>query len=199
MQYLLTVDSRVRITVVTDVPYDEQVRALALGPDIEVLGTPPSFRPPHARYKARALEWFRVQKQLADSEWVLHLDEETIVDAHAVRTCIEFAEGQEDYELGQGPILYNAHEYWKKPFLTVADLTRSRDDYARFWFAYRHVHRPIFGVHGSFLLTSGRVENAVGWDTDSLVEDFWFGLGVRGTHLLFFFPLVFLLLLITEE
>lgn len=63
--------------------------------------------------------------------------------------------------------------------LTVADMSRSRDDYARYYFAHNFVHRPIFGVHGSFLLTSGKVENAVCWDTDSLVEDYWFGLQVR--------------------
>ena len=36
------------------------------------------------------------------------------------------------------------------------------------------VHRPIFGCHGSFLLTNGLVENAVTWDLGSLTEDYQF-------------------------
>ncbi len=61
---------------------------------------------------------------------------------------------------------------------TIADIPRSRDDYGRYFVANSFLHFPILGVHGSFLLISGKVQNAVGWDTDSAAEDMWFGLEV---------------------
>lgn len=36
------------------------------------------------------------------------------------------------------------------------------------------MQRPIFGIHGSFLLLNGEAENQVGWDFSSLAEDFEF-------------------------
>jgi len=62
--------------------------------------------------------------------------------------------------------------------ITAADICRCRDDLGKFFLASSRLHVPVFGVHGSFLLVRGKVENEVGWDTDSLVEDFRFSLQV---------------------
>lgn len=53
---------------------------------------PKSFQPKVARYKARALEWFRIQQTLSNEDWVLHLDEETRVDEKVIKTCLNFIE-----------------------------------------------------------------------------------------------------------
>lgn len=68
---------------------------------VHLIGTPSSFQPPKALYKARALEWFRLQAKLDDDEWVLHLDEETIVDDHTIQACLKFAETETQFDMGQ--------------------------------------------------------------------------------------------------
>ncbi len=61
---------------------------------------PADFRPSKARFKARSLEWFRLSRRLCDSDWVLHLDEETIIDQCALAACINFIE-QSTFQIGQ--------------------------------------------------------------------------------------------------
>ncbi|KUJ23676.1 uncharacterized protein LY89DRAFT_744129 [Mollisia scopiformis] len=113
---------------------------------------------------------------LQETDWVLHLDEETIVDEHTVKNCIDFAEQQDQYDLGQGVIFYNAFGFWRQTLITFADIVRARDDLGKFYFAHNYFHVPVFGIHGSFLFINGKLENQIGWDTESLVEDFWFGI-----------------------
>lgn len=74
--------------------------------------------------------------------------------------------------------MYNAYQFWSHKLITAADICRCRDDLGKFFLAHSRLHVPVFGVHGSFLLVRGKVENEVGWDTDSLVEDFRFSLQV---------------------
>jgi hypothetical protein len=59
---------------------------------VEILFVPPSFKPPKALYKARALEYARLGHSLGPEDWVLHLDEETTIDAYAVKACLNFIE-----------------------------------------------------------------------------------------------------------
>jgi hypothetical protein len=74
--------------------------------------------------------------------------------------------------------MYNAHNFWQYTLPTIADIPRARDDYGKYFVAHSFIHVPVAGVHGSFLLISGLVQNAVGWDTASAAEDMWFGLEV---------------------
>jgi hypothetical protein len=106
------------------------------------------------------------------------MDEETVIDEHTVKAAIQFIEEEKGYHLGQGIILYNAHNFWKHTLPTIADIPRARDDYGKFFIGPSFIHHPFLGMHGSFLLISGSVQNAVGWDTDSKAEDMWFGLEV---------------------
>ena len=53
---------------------------------------PTSYKPQYARYKARALEYFRTHVQLDEDDWVLHLDEETQLDAYAIKAVLDFIE-----------------------------------------------------------------------------------------------------------
>ncbi len=154
---------RVELCVVTDAPLD-----------VPHLLVPPTFRTRHGRYKARALEYFRRQQHFGPGDWVLHLDEESVIDEHGLRACIDFCE-RSPYLYGQGPIFYNNHEFWRRPILTAADCIRAADDVGKFHLQLAALHRPIFGLHGSFLLAKGSLEDEITWDLrGSLVEDYAF-------------------------
>lgn len=154
---------RVELCVVTD-------HAL----DIPHLLVPAEFRTRHARYKARALEYFRQQQQFGPGDWVLHLDEESVLDRHGLAACIDYCE-RSPYLYGQGAIFYNNHGFWRHPVLTAADCIRVGDDVAKFHLQLARLHRPIFGLHGSFLLAKGSLEDEITWDLRaSLVEDYAF-------------------------
>ncbi|KAJ5780347.1 hypothetical protein N7457_005507 [Penicillium paradoxum] len=121
---------------------------------VNVVKVPASFQPDHAKYKGRALEWCRRYWRLSEHDWVLHLDEETEIDAYLVQACIDFIErGTED----------------------IGMIFRVAEDFGRFQLPVRLFKRPLLGwMHGSFILINGAVENQVTWDTGCLAEDFWF-------------------------
>ena len=137
---------------------------------------PKSFKTDKAKHKARALEWYRQKMQFSERDWILHLDEESVIDKTSVLACFDFILGAADgCDWGQGVILYNQHNYWKGNWIfNVADSIRVADDLGRFRFQYEWLKAPVFGAHGSFLLTNGRVENQVTWDLGSLTEDYEF-------------------------
>ncbi|KAJ5087122.1 hypothetical protein N7456_010738 [Penicillium angulare] len=68
---------------------------------VNVVEVPDSFQPAHAKYKARALEWFRKHLRLCENDWVLHLDEETKIDTVAE----DFARFQLPVRLFKRPLL----------------------------------------------------------------------------------------------
>jgi hypothetical protein len=59
---------------------------------VEIVVVPADFIARKARYKARALEFFRRSAKLHNDDWVLHLDEETQIDSFAVRACLDLIE-----------------------------------------------------------------------------------------------------------
>ena len=115
---------------------------------------PPEFQTRHARYKARALEYFRQQQRFGPGDWVLHLDEESVVDSRTVAACQDYCR-RSPYIYGQGLILYNNYEFWRHPLQTAADCIRVADDLGKFHLQLARIHWPIFGLHGSFLLVKG--------------------------------------------
>lgn len=144
---------------------------------VKIHGVPSSYTPRVARHKARSLEWFRVNMRLQDDDWVLHIDEETVIDEYLIRKCIEIITKQDHDEIGTGVIHYNIEGYWSSIVPTIGDLSRVQDDWGRCqWFA-NCPHRAALGIHGSFFLSSGKAENAVTWQTAHLTEDYWFLLG----------------------
>jgi hypothetical protein len=165
---------QVELCVVTDNPVP-----------IPHLLVPATFRARCARYKARALEYFRQQQRFGPGDWVLHLDEESVLDARGLRACEEYCR-RSPYLYGQGPIFYNNHEFWRYPVETAADCIRAADDVGKFHLQLARLRWPIFGLHGSFLLVKGSLEDEITWDLQgSLVEDYAFavecmrrGLGV---------------------
>lgn len=60
--------------------------------------------------------------------------------------------------------------------LSAAEVNRIAEDFGRFQLPLLLFRRPFLGwTHGSWLLINGAVENAIGWDTDNVCEDYWFG------------------------
>ncbi|EXJ91982.1 hypothetical protein A1O3_00532 [Capronia epimyces CBS 606.96] len=171
---LKSIDGRLEFHIVTEedaVSGLQHLKGLA-----QVHGVPSKFAPRKAKYKARALEWFRQKQTLTAQDWILHVDEETMLDHFALRACLETVETDGKASIAQGVILYNARHYWKNILTTYADCVRTLDDFGRYQFQFNHVHRPVFGMHGAYLLINGEVENAVTWETDNLTEDYWFAL-----------------------
>ena len=61
------------------------------------------------------------EKPVTENDWVLHLDEESVIDDLSVQRCLEFIRFETDYHFGQGVILYNQYRFWRNPIFTVAD------------------------------------------------------------------------------
>ncbi|KAI8804007.1 glycosyl transferase family group 2-domain-containing protein [Cladochytrium replicatum] len=158
----------VRVHVLTDEPFFFE--------NINCYTCPKAFSTARSKYKARALEWYRQTMRYTEHDWVLHLDEESVIDDESVRRCLEFIWYEHDYHMGQGVILYNQYQYWKNWVFTVADALRVGDDLSRFQLQFSYIHRPIWGCHGSFLMNNGLVENCVTWDLGSLTEDYEFAM-----------------------
>ncbi|KAJ3024271.1 hypothetical protein HKX48_003096 [Thoreauomyces humboldtii] len=156
----------VRVHVLTDEPYFFE--------NINCYTCPKSFTTANSKYKARALEWYRQTMRYTEHDWVLHLDEESVIDDESVKRVLEFIWYERECTWGQGVIMYNQYYYWKNWIFTVADAIRVGDDLSRFHLQYTYFRRPIFGAHGSFLLSNGVVENSITWDLGSLTEDFQF-------------------------
>ncbi|KAJ3062540.1 hypothetical protein HK102_008732 [Quaeritorhiza haematococci] len=158
----------IRVHVLTDEPYFFE--------NINCYTCPKSFKTANSKYKARALEWYRQTMRYTEHDWVIHLDEESVIDDESVRACLEFIWYETDCHWGQGVILYNQYKYWTNWIFTVADAIRVGDDLSRFQLQYNYFKRPMFGAHGSFLMTNGLVENAITWDLGSLTEDYQFAM-----------------------
>jgi len=168
------IDSRLELHILTEaaaVPGLRHLRSIA-----HVHGTPITFTPMKAKFKARSLEWFRRTQKYSASDWVLHMDEESRIDEDAIRSTIDVICKDPVMQLAQGIILYNGHNYWKNGLMVYADVIRILDDFGRYQFQWNHCRRPIFGMHGSFMLINGEVENQITWETDNLTEDYWFAL-----------------------
>jgi len=156
-------DGRVQLCVITDHPLN-----------IPHLIVPAEFKTRHAFYKARALEYFRQQQHFGPNDWVLHLDEESVIDRHGLQACLDYCQ-RSPFFYGQGMIFYNNDEFWRHSLLAAADCIRVADDVAKFHMQLSLLHKPIFGLHGSFLLAKGSLEDEITWDLQgSLVEDYAF-------------------------
>jgi hypothetical protein len=166
------------VTVKHYLVLDEPCDPIYFDHGIKIVCVPQTFNTRNAKYKARALEYFRKYIKLENKDWILHLDEESVLLKNDLYHCIDFIlEGT--YKWGQGVILYNSYEYFKNTLLTVLDAIRVGDDLARFTLQYSILHKPVFGAHGSFLLVNGEVENTITWDdkySKSLIEDFAFAM-----------------------
>lgn len=176
MQGCLDLDSRVSFHVVTEPQNAHKFDVIAQDAHIEIL--PDNYRP-KAFGCARPSEWFRTTKKLTANDWVLHLDEDTFIDRHCLKACLDFAERQDKADIGQGIIHANDQPFWTNPLVTVYDVSRVVENWGRLWTFY-WTGNPIGGMHGSFAFVNGAVENAVTWETESIIEDYWFARTAHG-------------------
>lgn len=74
----------VKVIVLTDEPY--------VYPDLQNIVCPKAYVSPlgKAKYKARALDYFRYHVSLGVYDWILHMDEESVTDGESLRRCLEF-------------------------------------------------------------------------------------------------------------
>lgn len=179
------------LEAVTDIAVADEYRVQsAAGPILYEL-VPANYQTPRqARFKARALQYLLERRtarlegaEATDNLWILHLDEESTLTPEALVGIRKFTA---HYDLrnspgaiGQGEILYNAGRYGADPLIETVDAVRTGDDLGRFRAQFAVLHRPVFGMHGSFVLVPARIERAITWDgggRGSITEDAWFAL-----------------------
>lgn len=161
--------------VVSDKPLN-----LPKHPRIREQIVPSSYRPKSgALFKARALQYCLEDDVniLSDSDWIVHLDEETIVTDNAMRGIINFVlDGK--HEFGQGLITY-ANETVVNWITTLADSFRVADDMGKLRFQFQMFHRPLFSWKGSYVVTRAGAERRVSFDhglSGSVAEDCYFSM-----------------------
>jgi len=132
--------------------------------DVRIIVVPRGYAAPNgSRFKARALHYALLHSPIADTTWIVHLDEETQPTSSAIKGICKFISQEEEsreLRIGQGAILY--HREWERfPFLTLADNVRTGDDLARFYFQHQF-GVTLFGLHGSFIVIRNDIEKATG-------------------------------------
>lgn len=163
------------IQVVTDKPIN-------LGADkrVQELVVPKDYRTKTgALFKARALQYCLEDDVniLNDNDWIVHLDEETILTENSVRGVLNFAmDGK--HQFGQGLITY-ANEEVVNWVTTLADAFRVTDDMGKLKFQFRMFHKPLFSWKGSYVVTQVGAERNVSFENGldgSIAEDCYFAM-----------------------
>jgi egghead protein (zeste-white 4 protein) len=132
--------------------------------NVRFIWVPATYTTPNkSRFKARALHYAMKHSPVPDTAWVVFLDEETQPTSSSIKGICKMIREEEisqKLRVGQGAILY--HRLWKKhPFLTLADMARTGDDFARFYFQHL-LGITLFGLHGSFIVARTDVINKSG-------------------------------------
>jgi egghead protein (zeste-white 4 protein) len=133
----------------------------------------------NAMYKARALQYAldNTSCQLSDDDWIVHLDEETILTDNSMRGILNFVfEGK--YDIGQGLITY-ANEEVINWVTTLADSFRVGADMGMLRFCLKKFHKALFLFKGSFVVCKVGVERHVTFDNGvegSIAEDTYFAM-----------------------
>ena len=141
---------------------------------------PSEYRTPNGTlFKARALNYCLTQNVniLSPDDWIVHLDEETLLTESVLCGIIEFVT-KPGSNIGQGVITYGGSEI-ENWITTLLDGVRTAIDYGLFRFALQFLHRPLFGFKGSFIIVKMRIEADIGFDfgpTQSIAEDLRFAL-----------------------
>ncbi|CAF4145559.1 unnamed protein product [Rotaria magnacalcarata] len=132
-----------------------------------------------ALYKSRALQYALEPdvNQLASNDYIVHLDEETLLTENSVRGILNFVTGNE-YDIGQGLITY-ANETIVNHITTLADSMRVGVDLGCLRFCLKKLHRPPFLFKGSFVVCRAGCEFDVTFDNGragSIAEDTYFAM-----------------------
>uniref|UniRef100_A0A6P7G172 Beta-1,4-mannosyltransferase egh-like n=1 Tax=Diabrotica virgifera virgifera TaxID=50390 RepID=A0A6P7G172_DIAVI len=135
-----------------------------------------------ALYKGRALQYCLEENVnfLEDDDWIVHLDEETLLTENSVNGILAFVmDGK--HQFGQGVITY-ANEQIESWITTLIDSIRVADDLGKHKFQLRFFHKMFFSWKGSFMVAQVAAEKDVTFDhglESSLAEDCFFGFLAR--------------------
>lgn len=106
-----------------------------------------------ALFKARALQYCLEDgvNMLADNDYIVHLDEETLLTENSLRGILNFTfDGK--HQFGQGLITY-ANEPVVNWITTLADSFRVADDMGKLRLQLSLFHKPILSWKGSYVVT----------------------------------------------
>ncbi|CAH1393393.1 unnamed protein product [Nezara viridula] len=132
-----------------------------------------------ALFKARALQYCLEEgvNTLSDSDWIVHLDEETLLTENSIRGILNFViDGKHSF--GQGLITY-ANEEVINWITTLADTFRVADDMGKLRFQFLMFHKPLLSWKGSYVVTQVKAERDVTFDNGldgSVAEDCFFAM-----------------------
>lgn len=132
-----------------------------------------------AMYKARALQYALDDNvnELKTGDYIVHLDEETIMTRNSVHGIINFVRSGK-HSFGQGYITY-ASQGVVNWLTTMADFQRVGDDMGKLRFQFKAFHKPIFSWKGSYVVCKFEAELDVNWDNgpeSSITEDCYFAI-----------------------
>ncbi|CAJ0578570.1 unnamed protein product, partial [Mesorhabditis spiculigera] len=161
--------------VVTDKPIN-----LPSMPRVREVVVPSTYKTKSgAKYKARALQYCLEEDVniLQENDWIVHLDEETLLTQNAICGILNFCEDGR-HQFGQGVITYANGDVvnW---FTTLADSFRVADDMGKLRFQFKAFHKPLFGWKGSYVVTQVAAERKVSYDhgmEGSIAEDCFFSM-----------------------
>lgn len=158
------------VEIITDTPVDLGIKA-----PVTYISVPEDYTPLNgAKWKARALEYARTVRKCTGA-LNLHCDEESVITTSLVQGIKRFTPKDFMRAIGQGLITYRK-EHW---FFAAIDAVRAGDDLGRFRAQYHAFKKPLFGMHGSFVLVLDYLENVLSWDLGgkgSVTEDAYFAL-----------------------
>lgn len=132
-----------------------------------------------AMFKSRALQYCLEDNVnvLNANDWIVHLDEETILTENCIRGVTNFVSDGK-YPFGQGLITY-ANENVVNWLTTLADSFRVSDDMGKLRFQFKMFHKPLFSWKGSYVVTQLHAEKEVSFDNGvdgSVAEDCYFAM-----------------------
>jgi egghead protein (zeste-white 4 protein) len=132
-----------------------------------------------ALYKSRALQYALEPdvNQLSSEDYIVHLDEETLLTENSVRGILNFVHANE-YDIGQGLITY-ANETIVNYITTLADSMRVGVDLGCLRFCLKKFHQSPFLFKGSFVVCRAGCEFDVTFDNGragSIAEDTYFAM-----------------------
>ncbi|KAH9400666.1 Beta-1,4-mannosyltransferase [Tyrophagus putrescentiae] len=161
--------------VVTDKPFD-----IPKDSRIRLIVVPPNYKTKSGTlFKARALQYCLEADVniLGDNDWVVHLDEETLLTCRSINGIMNFvSDGR--HQFGQGLITY-ANEEVVNWWTTLADTFRVAEDMGKLRCQFYLFHKPLFSWKGSFVVTKFQAERDVSFDNGldgSVAEDCYFAM-----------------------
>lgn len=170
------------IEIISECPISLNLGA-GVRPNIYVV--PPNYITPYrSRFKARALTYLQKCTRPQPEDWYVYLDEESLIDEKLLAGLYGFVQQSVEREtraqfdkkkhhpagwIGQGAILYQGGSW----FFRGADALRTADDLGRFRLQYA-LGKPLFGIHGSFIVIRGIDDARLSFDVgsaNSITED----------------------------